>query len=78
MSFVPWLDFWRGFWQWPEQPSACKPQCNLDDLTEALSTYLDSAREVAAGAAKNVEDAEKLLQALHALAERKKRAAECN
>jgi hypothetical protein len=74
----PWFRFWLSFWQWPEPSSTCKPQCNLDDLTEALTTYLDSAREVAAGAAKNVEDAEKLLKALRALAERKKRAAECN
>lgn len=74
MSFVPWLDFWRGFWGWPNPSPACKPKtCNLDELAGALSEYLESARDVAASATKNVEDAEQLMRALSDLIERKKR-----
>lgn len=70
MGFVPWLDFWREFWS---KPAVYKPPppCNLDELASALAEYLESAREVASGAAKNVEDAERLMQALSELVERK-------
>lgn len=73
VAFIPWLDFWREFWI---KPPACKmkPSCDLDELSSALAEYLESAREVAAGAAKNVEDAERLMQALNELMEHKKRA----
>jgi N-glycosylase/DNA lyase len=74
MGFVPWLDFWREFWS---TPPACKlkSECNLDELARALAEYLESAREVAIGAAKNVEDAERLMHALDELMERKKKTA---
>lgn len=70
MAFVPWLEFWREFWG---KPQVCtRPvACNLDELAAALAEYLESAREVAVGAAKNVEDAERLLAALNELMERK-------
>lgn len=71
MAFIPWLDFWREFWS---RPATCRPPCDLDELSGALAEYLESAREVAAGAAKNVEDAERLMQALNELMEHKKRA----
>lgn len=74
--FLAWLDFWKAFWTRPEPPCAektCPPKaCNLDELSEALRVYLDSAREVAIGAAKNVEDAERLLHSLEAIKERKR------
>lgn len=73
---VPWLDFWLNFWKRPEPPP-CKPKpCNLDDLSTALAEYLESARDVAAGAAKNVEDAERLLESLEAIKERKRQASQ--
>lgn len=66
MAFIPWFDFWREFWTKP-----AKPACDLDELAQALVVYLESAREVAAGAAKNVEDAERLMRALNELLEHK-------
>lgn len=72
--FVPWLDFWRDyFWKRPV-PTCPSKLCNLDDLSTALADYLESARGVAAGAAKNVEDAEQLLRALEDIKERKRQA----
>ena len=41
-------------------------------MASALQEYIDSARAVAAGAAKNVEDAEALMEALKGVIERKK------
>jgi hypothetical protein len=73
---LPWLEFWRGyFWKRPDRPSPCEPQvCTLDDLSVALAEHLESAQEVAAGAAKNVEDARRLNTALEAIKERKRQA----
>lgn len=75
MAFVPWLEFWREFWGRPE-PCKLKSTCNLDELAEALLEYLESAREVAVGAAKNVEDAERMMKVLNELIERRKKAAQ--
>lgn len=76
--FVPWLDFWRDFWKRPEPlPPPCKLQpCNLDDFSVALAKHLESAEAVAAGAAKNVEDARSLNEVLEAIKERKRLAAQ--
>lgn len=78
--FIAWLDFWRAFWTRPDPPCSAQPphqkSCDLDKLDEALTAYLESAREVAGGATKNVEDAERLLASLKAIKERKRRSAE--
>lgn len=76
---VPWLEFWLDYvWKRSEPAPSCKPKvCNLDDLSVALAEHLKSAQEVAAGAAKNVEDARRLNEALEAIKERKRQAAEC-
>lgn len=69
---VPWLEFWRDYF-WKRSAPACKPKvCSLDDLSIALGEYLESARDVATGAAKNVEEAERLMEALEAIKERKR------
>lgn len=71
MPFVPWMQFWRDYYRGPNCPRDGST-CNLDDLAKSLAEYLKSANEVAAGAAKNVEDAKRLMIALEAIIERKK------
>lgn len=75
----PWFVFWQEFFRrWLDNTSQCKldPNCSLDELSEGLSRYLKSAEKVAEGAAKNVEDAKRLMAALEAFIERKKNAAQ--
>lgn len=72
---VPWLDFWRDFWKSPDARRCGEvSQCRLDELSRALEEYLESARGVAAGAAKNVDDAERIMAALQVIIERKRAA----
>lgn len=75
--FIPWSEFWRDFfWRRPKPEPTCKPKpCNIDDLIDAFNEHLESQRAVEAGAAKNVEDAKKLLEALEAIKERKRQRA---
>lgn len=72
MAFTPWFEFWRDWWRVEPRSCPAAPPCNLDDLTGALAEYLESAKLVAARAAKNVEDAERLMEALTAMVERKR------
>jgi hypothetical protein len=65
-----WFDWWRAWWVRPEPRP--KPLCNLDDFDAALAAYLESSREVAEHAAKNVEDAQRLKEALEGLKGRKR------
>lgn len=75
MSFVPWFDFWRSLWFSPDKhPCDKTSECKLDELTAALENYLTSAREVAARAATNVDDAERIMAALRLILERKRAA----
>lgn len=69
-----WFDWWKAFWVRPEPKPQPKALCNLDDFSVALAEYLESSREVAERAAKNVEDAQRLKEALEDLKERKRRA----
>jgi len=73
---VPWFDFWRDFWLSSYRKPCPQPPCNLEELSVALSEHLESARVVAEAAAKNVEDARRLNEALEAIKERKRQAAE--
>jgi hypothetical protein len=67
-----WFAWWRGFLARPEPKPQPKPLCSLDDFDAALAEYLESSREVADRAAKNVEDAKRLKEALEELKERKR------
>lgn len=75
-----WFDFWRSFWSQaaapapPPSPLETRRQCNLDELAEALQAYIASAKDVAAGAARNVEDAERILTALQIMISAKSQA----
>jgi hypothetical protein len=67
-----WFEWWRAYWMRLEPKPQPKPFCSLEDLDSALTEYLESSRDVAERAAKNVEDAQRLKEALEELKERKR------
>jgi hypothetical protein len=78
MNYGPFFDYWRAFWRAyfdPPRPTCpAHEHCSLDELSKAWAEHLESTRTVADGAAKNVEDAERLIATLNAILERKRQA----
>lgn len=69
-----WWEWWRAYWARLEPKPEPKRLCNIDDFDAALAEYLESSRDVAERAAKNVEDAQRLKEALEVIKERKRQA----
>lgn len=66
----PWSEFWRDFWLGPVR---CPRKAeDLAELARAWDEHLESTKAIAAGAAKNAEDASKLRAELDRIIARKK------